>query len=193
MDKTKQFIRHELLNIFTIIYHFLDEEKLTKSEREEALKMMKIATMLVAHEEIMLGENPSCFLQHVSLQDIVEGQLLISEDRLKGKKLKIHNLKEDPMVLTDRYYFNEALGYILDPLFAKSTQIAFTFDAEKNALIIHHDRTKILPPRPQLKKTLHEKHRDSTQIMLHLALILLKACHIETQEKIGSITLTFRK
>lgn len=193
MDKTKQFIRHELLNIFTIIYHFLDEKKLTKNEREEALKLMKIATLLVAHEETILGSKPACFLQHVSLQDILESQLIIAEEKLTRKKSKIVRLKENPTLLTDRYHFNEAIGAILTPLLATSQQISFAFDEGKNALIIHHDGGEILPPRPQLKKTLHEKHRDGTQIMLHLALILLEACHIKTQEKPGKITLTFQK
>lgn len=194
MDKTKQFIRHELLNIFTIINHLLSEEKLTKIEREEALKMMKVATIMVAHEEILLGKNPKGFLQKVSLQDIIESQLLIAEEKLKRKKLQIKPLKGDPIiVLTDRYYFSEALGYILNAIFSRSSHVTFAFDEKKCQLVIQHDVQKILPVRAELKKALHEKHRDSTQIMLHLALTLLKAGRIKVQEKPNMIVLSLKK
>src|SRR5690606_25588183 len=181
MKTAQQLIKHELLNIFTVMGHILATEQDSRKAKKQLCKLMTLSSLLVSHSEIFSNKEPKFFYQKVLLNELLETAFYISqENEVVKNELKI--FPEKVFLKLDRYYMGEALREILRRLFQASQPIDTHFDLSSLTLKFRHNGKKILPSKINLLHILNSKNRENHEIFFQLALKILELSKVQLQE-----------
>lgn len=186
MEKPKQTIKHELLNMFTIMEHLLSEKTVNENKRKKLLELLEISTLLIKHQEIFLKKKPHFFYQEISIHELCEAAFISAQQHeytegkivLSGEKLSLS---------LDRFHLSEAFKQLFKKILKNSREIIIMFDPETCSLEIHHQGKMVLKRRNNTQ-FLDSKNRE---IGFQLGLEILKLCKIKISEKKGSVILSF--
>ncbi len=176
MNDSKQFIRHELLNICTILSLVCEENDHFSGSKEKIQPLIEAAVVLIEHEEILLGEKPEYFPQKQCLREIIDILLVGLEDTIISHYIQL-TVDIDPTVevTVDRHYFETALRYILQKLFQKSSFVRISVK-EPCKLIVQHDFSpkKELMPK-NISQSLQKENLYNGELAYQIGLYLFGA------------------
>jgi len=190
--KTKKLIRHELLNILTVINISILDDELDEVKKEQIFDLIKLASLLINYEDIFLGLKAKPFPQRIDLKEILEIIILSHKKKIADNNIKIILPKHIFFIKADREYIKESLEQIIKKLFSLVSGIEFKFDDQANQLIILCDK-EIAPKinKKILIKCLNKKDLISNELVLQLALKILEMNKVKFNVKGKEIVMTF--
>ncbi|MBI5414230.1 hypothetical protein HZA38_01820 [Candidatus Peregrinibacteria bacterium] len=175
MKKTKSILRHELLNIFTLLQIELEEMKFSPSQKSRIQNLLSRAIILASHEDIFLGISPKFKLQKVLLNEFLEEVLLFHRKEIRKKKISTSFPKENVMVSLDRYFVREALERILEKVFLDGTSIAFLYNQKTKSLSLRSSKNIAAGNfQKPILECLFEKNISNEECEYQIALSLLE-------------------
>jgi hypothetical protein len=190
MKNAQQIIKHELLNIFTVMGHIISPETNCPKAKKQLLELITLSSLLVSHSEIFSNKKPKFFYQKVFLNELLETSFYIAqENESGGKKLTI--FLEKVFIKIDRYYIGEALREILRRLLQLSQTIQAQFDETTRTLKLIHTGKNIIPKKVDLLDILNSKNRENREIFFQLGLKILQLSKVTLKEKKGELLLIF--
>jgi hypothetical protein len=190
MKNAEQIIKHELLNIFTVMGHVISSETNCPKAKKQLLELMTLSSLLVSHSEIISKKKPKFFYQKVFLNELLETSFYIAQENESGSK-KLTIFSEKVFIKIDRYYIGEALREILRRLLQLSQTIQAEFDDASRTLKLIHNGKNILPKKVDLLDILNSKNRENREIFFQLGLKILQLSKVALKEKKGELLLTF--
>lgn len=178
-------IKHELLNLLSIIQINLIEGTLDANTRQQLIHLLNIASILISHEEIAFGEKPALFLQSIQLEDIIDDL----QQRQPNDFLPLETSSESPQICIsiDRYFFTEALQILIGHLTSRGESVHWNWNPQLKHLSIQHN-AKLSEEILDLKK----KRSSLSEIGLPISLLLIEAHDIEIHQKAQEIILDFK-
>jgi hypothetical protein len=185
----KDILEHFILNLLTILNAEISDLKIQEDKKRMLLKLTKTASLIFANENIFMGKKPECFMQTVSIIDLLEIIRSINKESNTVFVLP----EQDMFIQTDKYYFSEAIKHICAKLVEHTNKISFVFNAAKKALVIQYggDMPRITMS-PDLMTVLNISNIEENNITFQLSLVVLKMMNIDIATKEGSIELKFK-
>ena len=190
MIKIKERLRHEIINIFTVINFLVGHSRLSAAKKERVVDLIKLASLLIAHENIFLGKTPKFFLEKVDVNDILNTLMIIYEERIVAKKIKISFVKREFLIKADRNYVREALEQIFKKLLESATVLEFRFQ-DHQLIIVHNAGKSFDLKKKKLNHTLNQKNLIANEISFQLALEILNLNKIKFSSTRNKIVITF--
>lgn len=141
-DKGKSAIRHEVLNLFTLLNFQVAGSTLEESAKEEMLDYLKKLILLINYQDVFLGEKHALLKRDIDLKEILEVVEMIYERKLKLKKVRMTLPTQSLIIKVDRKFAQEGLELIIKKLMEQAKKIEISID--KKALKIQHDSSDIL-------------------------------------------------
>jgi len=187
MDKDKALLRHEILNIFTLLNFEVAGTDLDEAKKAGILRHLKLLTLLIKHEDVFVGKQSELFKTEVDLGEILEIVVMIHQKEFERRDIKLTVPGEAMMVEVDRKLLQETLEEILVKLMASATTIDMT--QENGTLKIAHNASE----RPEDKRVdLMECLTDKTaDFSYQLALRLLELNGATLKSENGLISISF--
>jgi len=174
MSDVKNFLRHELLNILTILNLSIGKQKFTRQDKDKAQELIQLAGVLISNEDLFGGAKPDFFRQEILLQDTLETVILLSEDQIQQHNVDVVVPHINVTLQFDRYYVSESLGHIIRKLLPLTSHIEFSFDEKRSVLTIHHDADWELLAQKDFSTCLTKKDLHSGEILYQLSLYILQ-------------------
>ena len=141
MKINKAFIRHELLNIMTLI-HLMNAHEVDIDKKEAVFKSLKEAEFLVVYEDLLLGEKRKILLENIELKSFIEDNVELYEEWLKKHKIQIHFPRENMIIKADKRIFKHLIEVILLHIIPKTKKITFEIHKKQSLLMIIFDQQK---------------------------------------------------
>lgn len=190
MKDTKSVLRHEILNILTLISFSVSDSKLDQSKKSEIDDWIKLINLLIAHEDVIFDKKPKLFLRENNLNEILEIIMAIIKDKLT--KIKITLPENDLHVKIDRNLIKECLEQIIKKLLESSTEIECVLCDKKNQLIIiHNSKDKLNIKKKSFVKFLNKKDFMHSEIPFQFALNVLDIHKAKITSSKNKIVITF--
>lgn len=136
MFTKKAKVQHFLANIFTVLDFELNDTELLSEKKQSISDLLKVASLVVAHEDLILGQEIKFFKQDIDIQDIIETTFVILEDKITQQNIGFKSFKANMIVQLDRIYFGKAFTLLMQNLVANSQQISLKYDRQKHQLQI---------------------------------------------------------
>lgn len=191
--KKKRIIKHEVVNLLSIIQIHLVEGKLSLTERRHLVHLLKIASLIINHEPIYFGKHPELFLQSIALSHILMDLENSHPSTLYSKNSKDYVQKMYTKIRVDRYFFTEALQILISELTTLSEKkVIWKWDEKNSQLTLFHQHL-LQEPEKCLQNFLKSNIPSFTEIGIPLSFFILKAHQVELTPKKHSLTLCFRK
>ena len=84
MNKEKSIIRHEILNALTMVNFGVMGLDADKEAKKEILDQLKTITLLLSHEDVLLGAKRKIVCRNIELGEVFEILEVTLDDQLKG-------------------------------------------------------------------------------------------------------------
>ena len=168
MNKNKNLIHHEILNVITLINFEISGSTLAETKKKDLLKDLKLLTLLINYEDVILGEKRELFKKPVHINETLETIQMVQEKHMKTMRVKFNLPTDDLTADIDHKIFQEALEQIILRLMNTAKKIDFRYRG--NTLEIHHDGEALNMKKVELMECL----KDRQQFLLQLPLKLLE-------------------
>ena len=186
MKKNKDILRHEMLNVLTVLHLLLEDEDLDAESQADALKKIELLSILIRYEKLFLEEEISLFLQKTSLRDS-----FFELEALEEYNISLPG-EGDILLETDRYHFLSGMQEVFDFFLSRSKESALLLQEKQRTLCLMHSLS--LDEIPQKKPLLLMlKEKDQGALSFQLGLHLLDALGIQIQQKKGEMRFLFSK
>lgn len=190
MDKKQALIRHEILNLITIVNFAVSSSELQDKNKKEILERLTLITLLVKYRDVFLGKEKEIFKRPVDLNEILEAIAMIYEKQFKRNKVKLDIPRNETMIKMDRKLVQEALGQILVELMGHAKKIAITY--KNGTLSIKYDSPqKLTDKKINLMKCLTDKEKYPN-FAYQLALHLLSLTGAKVKSGKGEMKISFK-
>ncbi len=188
MDKIKRAIKHELLNIFTALS--LEIENLDKSNSENMLNSVKLWSILVWYEDILLGSKIVPINEEFVLNEIIESILLINDDKIKLNSINSNLIKSNKcLIYWDKHYILNALDFLFIILCKSSKSINFNINSINKTLVISHSWIWIKSD--NLENCISNNWIDLYKLLTKLVLLIFKQLDININFSSDHILIKF--
>ena len=191
-EKIKRLIRHELLNILTLINVLISSDELDEAKKEQILDLIKLASLLITYENVFLGKKPKFFIQKVNLKEILEIIVIIYKKKIADNNINVILPKYNFFVKTDGSCIKETLEQIIKKLVNSVTGMEFKFDDQAKKLTILFKGGSV--PKFNKKNLIQSLGKESllnNEIALQLALEILDLNKIKFTSTRNRIVMTF--
>jgi len=190
MNKGSTLIRHEILNIFTLLNFEVTDTDLPDITKERFLKNIKMLTLLVSYEDIFLGKKRKNFYNVVDLSEIIETIILIHHSEINRKQIKIIDPGNKLMIKVDRTLIQEAIDQIFVKIIDTAKEIAISY--KNGALKITHNASDpLLTEKFDLIKSISNRE-PCKKFPYQLALHLLEINGAKVLSEKSLLTITFK-
>ena len=192
MKNAKELIRHELLNILMLMDVLIHNYELDRAKKEQLFDLIKLAGLLIAHENIFLGKKPKFSIQKVNLRETLEVIIAVYEKKITNRNTKVIFPKDNFFIKTDKRYIEETLEQIIKKLINSVTNIEFKFNDQAKKLTILSSG-KDLPKlnKKHLIQSLSKENLLNNEIPLQLALEILDLNKIKFTSTKNKIVMAF--
>jgi len=190
MLRKRSILRHELLNIVTVLHFLLLEEG--SVDKEKSADLLRKMTMLIAHEKFFLGGKVDFFKQYLSIKDITDTVVAVTNTRIKNKDFLISNECPDIDIFIDRYYMEEALKLLMEKIIEEGNLLKFSYDMQSNSLKINYEGVEFEPDNKQsLMACLNKKTIYNGDVGISLAFKMLKSMGLKIEAKTNLLEVKF--
>lgn len=194
MRNIKSFIRHELINILTVINILVIDGRLNSAKKERITDLIKLANLFIYYEDIFLGKKVNFINEIVNLREVLEMIAMIYEEQIQKKNIKIVLPKRDFFVKTDKQSIRESLEHIIKRLLVFVSKMQFQFDEKNKQLVIRFKEQKVkalsLTKEP-LIQCLNKNKLNENEIAFQFALELLDRNRIKFKSMKEKLIITF--
>jgi len=188
MNNDKAFLRHEILNVITLVNFIIADSKLSDKEKAEILERLKLVTLLTSAGDVFLGKKKKFYKQKVELDDTLEIISLILEKRVKKAKISLKIDHTNLVLKTDRNVLKNGLEEILLNLMNISKKIHVKSTGRK--LTMKYSGQKQLKlSKGDILQYLRNRHGYS-EIFLQASIQLMKLNGIKTSLKKGLVEIS---
>lgn len=188
----KDIIRHYLLNLLTIINIEISNFNISKDNKDKIDNLINVASILIANEDIFLNNDSSLFIQKISLKELIDLNCEILSLNSSQNKISINKPENDLTIKVDKFYFSEALKYLLKEIIKDATEVEFMIDNSKNTLTIKtNKKNDFQKPVDNLITFLKTKNFNKDDITFQLANTILKIHNISIKFIKNEILMTF--
>lgn len=192
MKNYKSLIRHEILNLLTVITIMIEEPDLNRIDRKQLRKIIQVIGILVSREEIFSGKKVKFFKEEFNLNDILSLALIIHEKCLNKKKVPITLPNEDFLAFEDKTVIKEFLDELVSHLCPMAKSIRFAYEQPKRKLMIHYEATESLDFKEKtLLDCLKEKECLVKELPIRVAMHLMNLSGIRVQWGKKTISVIF--
>lgn len=193
-EEVKSIIRHELLNIFTIISIFTSNGKNLIKDRKEVLQLINASSLIIAYENIFLGKKMKAHKDIFSLQEVLELLSYVYKKDFNAKKIKFSlNINGEGIVKGDKRLFKESIELIIKRIIGCTSLLKIDYIGKKKQLIISYKCKKCaVLKRGDLVKSLLQKEYKTGGMGFQLALRLLDSQGIKTKITNNQVTLQLK-
>lgn len=193
MDNGRSFIRHEILNIVTLVNFLIMDTDLSAEKKNELLEHLKMIGLLCAEQEFLLGKSKKFFDQKVPLHEIIEIIGHILEKHAKSKNVVLSLEGTQMMVKGDGNAIKNGIEQILLNLMELSKNIQLCVNEKTQSVEIKYTGNKTLTVGKEvLLEYLKAKH-TYPEIFCKIAVEILKVNGVKVEFKKNLITLKFNK
>lgn len=175
----KDFLRHELLNLFTILSFYVEDDYF--NQKQAISELLKKATLLIKYEKIILGKKIDFFKKEVSLFEVFEILNSIYSAQTTSGKIKLKMPSRDFFCQTDQSYLLEGLDFLLSRLIQTSTQIEVFFNQKEKKILIDFVGPSLELINEDIIDYLKTEQRNFSEIAFCFALNLFKQLGIEVK------------
>lgn len=192
MDNKKAFIRHEILNIITLVNFLIIDSKMKEKEKEEILGHLKMGALLIGEQDLFVDGRPKAFFnQAIDLDQMLWMISDIVEPEAKKKKVKLAMTPAGATVYADANVLKGGLETMLRYLFQITKKIHI--EVTPSFLTMHYDGPLIEGMnKGTLIQYLKEKH-SYPEIFCRVSLELMRMNHFKLKFQKGLITIHFPK
>lgn len=188
----KDIMRHYLLNLLTIINIEISNFTISKSNKDKLDNLINVASILIANEDVFLNNDSSLFIQDVSLKELIDLNCEILNISNKKNKITLKKPKNDLRIKVDKFYFSEALKYLLKDTIKGATELELFIDETKKTLTIKHNKKNdFQKPAKTLIDFLKTKNFNKDDITFQLANTILNIHKTDVNFSKNRILMTF--
>lgn len=192
MDNKRAFIRHEILNIVTLVNFLIIDSEIKEDEKESILEHLKMVALLTAEQELFVeNQSKAFFNQKIDLDQMFWMISDILEPEAKKKKVKLTIAATDATVFADSNALKNGLENLLRYLFQITKKIHI--EASSSSLIVRYDGPDIKGmDKGALIQYLEEKH-SYPEIFCRVGVELMQMNHFKIKFGKSLITIQFPK
>jgi len=174
MKNYKSLIRHEILNLLTVITIMMEEPDLNKLDRKHLRKIVQVIGILVSREDIFAGKKVKFFKEKFNLDDILSLAVIIHEKCLKKRKVSYVLPSKDFYIFEDKTIVKEFLDELITHLCPVVTSMKFTYQEAKNTFAIQYEASESVKfKKKSLLDCLIEKDCLVNELPIRVAIYLL--------------------
>ena len=189
--ENKDIVQHYLLNLFTILNVELSTLGINNNKEKKKIEdLVNTASVIIANENIFLGEKPNFFYQDLSLNNTILLVGTILSNEIESNTIEFSYPKEDIIIKVDKYYFGEALKYFFQRIIQKSKLIKVSINRKNRAMMVEHNsdsslRIEDIPLTDILKKD----NISYNKMLFQLSMEILKLLSIKIFQEENLIVL----
>ncbi len=192
MEKTKELIKHELLNILTLINVLIRSDNLDEAKKEQIFDLIQLASLFITRKNVFLGKKPKFFKQKINLRETLEIIVAIHEKKIANHNIKVILPKNNFFVKTDKRYIEETLEQIIKKLMNSATSMEFKFnDQTKKLTILSRGGSMPKLNKQNLVQSLSRENLLNNEIPLQLALEILDLNKIKLTSTKNNVAMAF--
>ena len=190
MENPDSILRHEALNIITLVNFLVVDTNLPQPKKVEILEHLKMLGLIYAERDLIVGKDRPVFNQSIDLSEILE----ILKETLKkpfeknGVTLQIDSL--DLNIKADFEIVKSGLEQILGQLIQISSDISITSTRPSSVIITYRSDKVLEPPTLTLIDCFKNKLKYS-DIFLKLALSLMESNGIKVHFNTNQVRVEF--
>lgn len=191
MHKGRSFLRHEILNLLTILNFSILSTHLSEKKKQDLLNPLKLVGILNAEESFILEQKREFFNQEVKVGEVLEmiQYVITTQDKKLAKKLEI-----DPIpwsIKCDANVLKQGLEHLLMALLEHSQKIHLVEDEKEKMLIINYIAQKTYQIDPTLLPEYLKGKNDYNEIFCKISVELMKANGIKVNFKKNAVEIIF--
>lgn len=191
MNNDKSFVRHEMLNLITLVDFQISEAPLKPKERSGITEKIKMIRMLCAHREFILGKKAKFLKRDLSVAELLELTQAILGNQVKKGSVRFNLPKKDLVVQADRDAVIRALEEIILSLMTLTKKIDIKLEPGKRKLSLRYDSDKTLKlSKLEIIESMR-KGAEPIQLFFEIKVRLLNASGVKTNFKKGVVELLF--
>lgn len=192
MNNNRSFIRHEILNIITLINFLVIDLEVDDKSKEEILEHLKMVALLIGEQDLLVHGRPKAFFnQEIDLDQMLWMIWDIVEPEAKKKKVKLAMTPAGATVYADANVMKGGLEAVLRYLFQITKKIHI--EVTPSFLTMHYDGPLIESMnKGTLIQYLKEKH-SYPEIFCRVGVELMRMNHFKLKFEKGLITIHFPK
>lgn len=135
MRLQKNFLRHEILNMFTVLKGIVEQEDFSRQNIVLMNKYIEASTLLVEYENLLLGGDEEFFPRLFPLERALKNACMLASD-ISGLSSPLVSSGVSIKLLGDEHHFQRALGYILAKHMSFADKVHLSYHEEDGALHI---------------------------------------------------------
>ncbi len=139
MDDSKSFLRHEELNIITLLNFLIADSDLDADKRGDILKQLKMLALLIGQEKLFLGERRDFFIREFDLMDVLDMLPLLLEEEIRRTGLELELPVFAGKVEADFDVLKNGLEQLILSLASGTKKIEISYDDASHRLLIQFD------------------------------------------------------
>lgn len=191
MNNDKSFIRHEILNIITLVNFLIVDSGLKEGERFEILQHLKMLGLLCSQGDFILGKKKKFSRRDVQLSEVMDlTEAILKESRKKAKSRVIFP-KTKLLVKGDRDVIMSGLESILIELLPLTKKIELKINEKSGKLSLLYESEQSLKTS---KLSLIDLLKDGAkwrEVFFEVHVRLLNMSGVRTNFKKGIVEILF--
>lgn len=191
MNKDKSFLRHEILNLITLINFHIAEANLKAGEKSEILEKLRMLTLLCANEDFILGNKKEFSRRESALAEILELTDAVLRDELKKSGFSLTLPATNLIIKGDRQAVMKGLEQIIQKLLPLTKKIDVKVDEKKRKLSLHYDSNKVLCLSERSIIEILENGAGPEEAFFEIYVGLMKMSGVKTNFKKGVVEVLF--
>ena len=192
MEKKKALIRHEVLNLLTLINMIVGSSGISQRDKNELQKIVKVIGLIISREDVITGKEIRFLNEEFDINEILDLTIAINEELLRKRKVNLQLPNTDLRVCADKTVVKDFIDQILVHLCHFVSSIEFTFDGMGKILVIHFEGDKSFELKKKtLLACLKEKSCIVDELPIRISMHLMSLNGIKVKFGKKSIFITF--
>ena len=191
MHNSKSFLRHEILNIVTVLNFLIIDTNLSTQKKQEILEHLKMIGTLNAEEAFILGEKSAFSREEIDLNEALQIIFYMVEAQAQKSKCNVNLNNTNLIIQSDFEALKNGLENILLALIKITKNIDLSVDESKKTLKIEYNSDQIFSIKEgDLLAYLKEKH-ETSEIFCKIYTDLMRANGIKISFKKNEMNIIF--
>ncbi len=190
MKNPRSFLKHEILNIITLINFLIADGEPEVKQTKKILSYLKMLSVMVVEEDVFLGKKKAFLNQDVTVDDVIEIVSQLIREELKKAKCVLRIQNTHLIFKADFETIKSGIEQILKKLLSHATRIEISADQANKALIIQaNSKIQLDVTDKNLLEALKEK-KNHTDVLLILSLKLMRMNGLKIESKAGVVKIS---
>jgi len=191
MDNPKSVLRHEILNIITILNFLVDDSNIPPERKIEMLNHLKMVSLLTAEEKIFLAQKKGFFIRELDLMEVLDMLSFLLEKEIHRSGAVLNLPKSAGKVDADFDVLKKGLEQLFLCLLFDSKKIEVDYDEPSRQLCVAFDGDFSIEKESGELIELLNKGLDHATINLQVSLHLMEMSGLKLVFEPGRVMIQF--